>query len=89
MTDQTTPPDERANVVWQRGVGYEHDGIPCEVHCLLLDDNSVQWVFQRGERVFQVRLSHTAMEAVFALWQKAIWEAPAPLPAEQRTEGRK
>jgi len=78
MAEQPEEASKPAKVVWRHGVGYENDGVPCEVHCLLLDDNGVQWVFRRADREFQVRLSDTAMEAVFALWQKALWEAPVP-----------
>jgi len=84
MSESKEDLPEPAKMVWTRGLGYEFKGEHCEVHCFLLDDNGVQWLFRRGNREFRVRLSPVAMECVCDLWQRATWEAPLPSPTDER-----
>lgn len=80
MTEEKAP-GKTVKVHWAKAVGYKLGDDEVEIHCLLLEDGAVQWVFMRGGKEFRVSLSKIAMEAVFQLWQQALWEAP-PLPKQ-------
>ena len=74
--------DEKSKIIYARSIEYELKGEKIKIHAFAIDDGGYQFEFYRGVRTYPLRLSKTGMEALIALYQDMVWNAP-PIPTAE------